>query len=108
MRQTGGVVYRLHKQIARCTFLEEGSVEKSLSYQAKREVLYQMAPQYCQASAPQKWTLLRLASTQSPSAAQRTLPESIVWLSKDFFTSRFLPARRPSRTRPCQIMAGDG
>ena len=34
MRQIGGIVCRLHKQIARCTFPEEGSVEKSLSYQA--------------------------------------------------------------------------
>src|SRR5437762_8537591 len=46
----GGVVCRLHQQIARCTFPEEGSVAKSLRYQARREVLQQMAPQYRQAS----------------------------------------------------------
>jgi hypothetical protein len=33
-------------------------VERSLSFQAKREVLQQMAPQYGQASASQKRTLL--------------------------------------------------
>ena len=33
-------------------------MEKSLSYQAKREVLHQMAPQYREASASQKRTLL--------------------------------------------------
>jgi hypothetical protein len=33
-------------------------VEKSFSYQARREVLHQMAPQYRQASPPQKRTLL--------------------------------------------------
>jgi hypothetical protein len=33
-------------------------VEKPLSYQAKREVLQQMAPQYREASASQKRTLL--------------------------------------------------
>jgi hypothetical protein len=33
-------------------------VEKSLSYRARREVLHQMAPQYRQASRPQKRTLL--------------------------------------------------
>ena len=37
MRQTGGGVCRLSALIARCTFPEEGSVEKSLSYQARRE-----------------------------------------------------------------------
>jgi hypothetical protein len=34
-------------------------VEKSLSYQAKREVLHQMAPQYREASASQKRTPLK-------------------------------------------------
>src|SRR5260370_4742322 len=38
--------------------LKEGRVERSLSFQAKREVLHQMAPQYRQASASQKRTLL--------------------------------------------------
>jgi hypothetical protein len=33
-------------------------VEKSLSYQAKREVLHQMAPKYREASVSQKRTLL--------------------------------------------------
>lgn len=58
MRQTGGVVCRLRKQIAHCTSPEEGRVEKSLSYHARREVLHQMAPQYRQASPSQKRTLL--------------------------------------------------
>ncbi len=39
-------------------FPEEGSVEKSLSYQARREVLQQMAPQYREASASEKRTVL--------------------------------------------------
>ena len=54
----GGVVCRLRKQIAHYTSPEEGRVEKSLSYQAKREVLHQMAPQYREASASQKRTVL--------------------------------------------------
>ncbi len=58
MRQTGGVVCRLRKQIARCTFPEEESVEKSLSYQARRELLQQAVPQYREASPSQKRTLL--------------------------------------------------
>jgi hypothetical protein len=58
MRQTGGVVCRLNKQIARCTFPEEGSVEKLLSYQTRRELLQQAAPQYREASPSQKRTLL--------------------------------------------------
>lgn len=33
-------------------------MEKSLKYQARRAVLQQIAPQYRQASAAQKWTLL--------------------------------------------------
>jgi hypothetical protein len=58
MRQTGGGVCRLSTPIARCTFPEEGSVEKSLSYQARREVLQQTASQYREASASQKRALL--------------------------------------------------
>ncbi len=38
--------------------LKEGRAERSLSFQAKREVLHQMALQYRQASASQKRTLL--------------------------------------------------
>ena len=37
MRQTGGGVCHLGVLIARYTFPEEGSVEKSLSHQARRE-----------------------------------------------------------------------
>src|SRR6266568_4707871 len=37
MRQPGGGVCRLHTPIVRCAFPEEGSVDKSLSYQARRE-----------------------------------------------------------------------
>jgi hypothetical protein len=44
--------------VARCTFPEERRVEQSLSFQAKREVLQRMAPQYRQASASEKRTLL--------------------------------------------------
>jgi hypothetical protein len=33
-------------------------VERSLSYQAEREVLHQMAPQYCRATPSQKRALL--------------------------------------------------
>jgi hypothetical protein len=58
MRQTGGGVCRHSTPIARCTFPEEGSVEKSLSYQARRELLQQTASQYRQASPSQKRTLL--------------------------------------------------
>jgi hypothetical protein len=54
MRQTGGVICRLGTPIARCTFPEEGSVEKSLSDQARREVLQQTAPQYREASSSRK------------------------------------------------------
>jgi hypothetical protein len=57
MRQIGGIVCRLHKQIARCTFSEEGSVEKSLSYQARRALLHQAVPLYRGASRSQKRTL---------------------------------------------------
>ena len=50
-----GGVCRLSTPIARCTFPEEGSVEKSLSYQARREVLQQAASQYREASSSQNW-----------------------------------------------------
>jgi hypothetical protein len=39
-------------------FSEERRVERSLSFQAKREVLYQMAPQYREAAQSRKRTLL--------------------------------------------------
>src|SRR5712691_3035309 len=58
MRQTRGGVCRLHKQIARYASPEERRMEKSLRYQARREVLQQVAPQYCEASSSQKRTLL--------------------------------------------------
>jgi hypothetical protein len=44
--------------VARYTFPEERRVEQSLSFQARREVLHRMAPQYRQASASEKRTLL--------------------------------------------------
>jgi hypothetical protein len=49
---------RLRTQLARCTFPEERRVERSLRFQARREVLHQLAPQYRQASPSQKRTLL--------------------------------------------------
>src|SRR6201998_1490565 len=58
MRQTRGGACRLHKQIARSASPEERKMEKSLRYQARREVLQQLAPQYLQASAAQTRTLL--------------------------------------------------
>ncbi len=58
MRQPGGGVCRLHTPIVRCAFPEEGSVDKSLSYQARRELLQQAVPQYREASPSQKRTLL--------------------------------------------------
>jgi hypothetical protein len=58
MRQTVGVVCHLRMPVAQCTFPEERRVEQSLSFQAKREVLQQMAPHYRQASASEKRTLL--------------------------------------------------
>lgn len=58
MRQSGGGVCRLSTPIARSASPEEGSMEKSLSYQARCVVLQQMAPQYRQASPSQKRTLL--------------------------------------------------
>ena len=39
MRQTRGGVCHLRTQISRCAFSKEGSVEKSLSYQARRALL---------------------------------------------------------------------
>ena len=44
--------------IACCMSPEEGIVGKSLSYQARREVLQQVALQYREASPSQKRTLL--------------------------------------------------
>src|SRR6266513_1831002 len=58
MRQTRGGVCRLRTQISRCTSPEEGTVEQSLSYQARRALLQQTVPQYCEASSAQKRTLL--------------------------------------------------
>ena len=58
MRQTRGGVCRLRTQISRCAFPKEGSVEKSLRYQARRELLHQAVPQYREASPSQKRTLL--------------------------------------------------
>jgi hypothetical protein len=75
MRQTGGVVCRLRTQIARCAFPEEGSVEKSLRYQARRDVLQQMAPQYRRASPAQKRMLL-----EAFIAATSYVPKYARWL----------------------------
>src|SRR2546427_12094379 len=58
MRQPGEGVCRLRTPIGRCAFPKEGSVEKSLSYQARRALLQQTVPQYCEASSAQKRTLL--------------------------------------------------
>src|SRR6266480_2558534 len=58
MRQTRGGVCRLRTQISRCAFPKEGSVEKSLNYQARRALLQQTVPQYREASPSQKRTLL--------------------------------------------------
>src|SRR5437763_9897174 len=58
MRQPGGGVCRLRTPIACCTSPEEGSVEQSLSYQARRALLQQTVPQYREASPSQKRTLL--------------------------------------------------
>ena len=58
MRQTRGGVCRLRTQISRCAFPKEGSVEKSLRYQARRALLQQTVPQYREASPSQKKTLL--------------------------------------------------
>src|SRR3984893_14683314 len=58
MRQPGGGVCRLRTPIACCTSPEEGSVEQSLSYQARRALLQQTVPQYREASPSQKKTLL--------------------------------------------------
>jgi hypothetical protein len=55
---TRGGVCRLHTQIAHCAFPKEGSVEQSLSYQARRALLQQTVPQYREASPSQKRTLL--------------------------------------------------
>src|SRR2546421_1536177 len=58
MRQPGGGVCRLRTRIACCTSPEEGSVEQSLSYQARRALLQQTVPQYREASPSHKKTLL--------------------------------------------------
>jgi hypothetical protein len=58
MRQTGGGVCRFNTPIACCAFPKEGSVEQSLSYQARRALLQQTFPQYREASPAQKRTLL--------------------------------------------------
>ena len=58
MRQPGGGVCRLRTPIACCTSPEEGNVEQSLSYQARRALLQQAVPQYREASPSQKRTLL--------------------------------------------------
>src|SRR2546421_5872323 len=58
MRQTGEGVCRLRTPIACCAFPKEGSVEQSLSYQARRALLHQVVPQYREASPSQKRTLL--------------------------------------------------
>src|SRR5947208_16154473 len=58
MRQTRGGVCRLRTQSSRWAFPKEGSVEKSLRYQARRALLQQTVPQYREASPSQKKTLL--------------------------------------------------
>ena len=58
MRQPGGGVCRLRTRIACYTSPEEGNVEQSLSYQARRALLQQTAPQYREASPSQKRTLV--------------------------------------------------
>src|SRR5439155_10030495 len=75
MRQTRGGVCRLHKQIARYASPEERRVEKSLSYQARREVLQQVAAQYGEASSSQKRTLLD--AFDAPTGSHLTYPS---WL----------------------------
>src|SRR5437763_5700684 len=58
MRQPGGGVCRLRTRIACCAFPKEGSVEQSLSYQARRALLQQTVPQYREASLSQKRMML--------------------------------------------------
>src|SRR5438270_9194159 len=58
MRQPGGGVCRLRTRIACYTSPEEGSVEQSLSYQARRALLQRAVPQYREASPSQKRTLV--------------------------------------------------
>ncbi len=58
MRQTGGGVCRLRTRSACYTSPEEGSVEKSLRFQARRALLQQAVPQYRKASQSQKRTQL--------------------------------------------------
>src|SRR5689334_25388783 len=54
MRQTVEGVCRLRTPIACCAFPKEGSVEQSLSYQARRALLQHAVPQYREASPSQK------------------------------------------------------
>src|SRR5689334_23501063 len=58
MRQTVEGVCRLRTPIACCAFPKEGSVEQSLSYQARRALLQHAVPQYREASPSHKKTLL--------------------------------------------------
>ena len=58
MRQLGGGVCRHHKQITSSASPEGRKMEKSLNYQARREVLQQVAPQYREAALSQKRMLL--------------------------------------------------
>ncbi len=58
MRQPEGGVCRLRTPIPRCAFPQEGSVEQSLRYQARRALLQQAVSQCREASPSQKRTLL--------------------------------------------------
>jgi hypothetical protein len=58
MRQAGMSSLSPHHTDRLLQVSEEGSVEKSLRYQTRREVLQQVAPQYREASSSQKRTLL--------------------------------------------------
>src|SRR5947209_6998381 len=58
MMQTRGGVRRLRTLISRCAVPKEGSVAKSLRYQARRALLQQTVPQYREASPSHKKTLL--------------------------------------------------
>src|SRR5260370_28195149 len=58
MREKGGGIWSLRTQIGGWAIPKEGSVEKSLRYQARRALLQQTVPQYRGASPSQKKTLL--------------------------------------------------
>ena len=58
MRQTGELSVVSANRSPAARFQKEGSVEKSLSYQARRELLQQAVPQYREALPSQKRTLL--------------------------------------------------